>query len=47
MTAQERSLVRALRDLVADDDGALEVLDDLGDETREFLAGMAGMEVTQ
>jgi hypothetical protein len=47
VTTQERLLVRALRDLVADDDGALEVLDSLDDDTREFLSGMAMMEVTE
>jgi hypothetical protein len=43
MTARERLMVAALRELVADSDGALEVLDALDAGMREHIADLADM----
>jgi len=43
VTARERATVRALRDLVSDDDGAMEVLDALDDAMREHIEAMADL----
>lgn len=37
-------MVRCLREMVADDDGALEVLDALDSETREGIEAVADLE---
>jgi hypothetical protein len=41
VTARERAMVRALREQVADDDGALEVIDALEGAVRQWLQEMA------
>jgi hypothetical protein len=43
MTRRERAMVRALRELCADDDGALEVLDALGEGWQEHFQQIAEM----
>ncbi len=43
MTARERLMVRALRELVGDDDGAMEVLDALDAAMREHIEAMADL----
>jgi hypothetical protein len=47
MTKRERLMVSYLRTMVADDDGALEILDSLSDTVKKWLEEVADLAAEQ